>query len=147
MTTLAGYIHWKLTGEKVLGVGEASGLFPIDLSEKRFNKEMVQAFNEKIAPLNFPWKLEDILPMFFVAGEKAGELTEEGARLLDVTGRLKPGVPFCPPEGDAGTGMVATNSVACPHRQCLCRHIGFCYDCLGEGALTGLSRNRSGHNA
>ncbi len=112
MTTLAGYIHWKLTGEKVLGVGEASGMFPIDLSEKRFNKEMVQAFNEKIAPLNFPWKLEDILPDVLVAGEKAGELTEEGARLLDVTGQLKPGVPFCPPEGDAGTGMVATNSVA-----------------------------------
>ncbi|MED4227175.1 FGGY-family carbohydrate kinase [Neobacillus cucumis] len=111
-TTLAGYIHWKLTGQKVLGVGEASGVFPIDLNTKNFNQTMIQQFNELIATHNLPWKLEDILPKVLVAGENAGVLTEEGAKLLDVTGKLKAGIPLCPPEGDAGTGMVATNSVA-----------------------------------
>lgn len=111
-TTLAGYIHWKLTGQKVLGVGEASGMFPIDMDTKKFNAAMVDQFNELIASRNLPWKLEDILPEVLVAGESAGTLTEVGAKLLDVTGALQPGIPFCPPEGDAGTGMVATNSVA-----------------------------------
>ena len=111
-TTLAGYLHWKLTGKKVLGVGEASGMFPIDIDTKDFNTNMIKQFDELIAPKNFSWKLEDILPEVLVAGEKAGVLTEEGARLLDVTGQLKSGIPLCPPEGDAGTGMVATNSVA-----------------------------------
>ncbi len=111
-TTLAGYIHWKLTGQKVLGVGEASGVFPIDLNTKNYNQTMINQFNELIASSNLPWKLEDILPNVLVAGENAGVLTEEGARLLDVTGELKAGIPLCPPEGDAGTGMVATNSVA-----------------------------------
>ncbi|MEH7414458.1 FGGY-family carbohydrate kinase [Neobacillus drentensis] len=111
-TTLAGYIHWKLTGEKVLGVGEASGVFPIDLNTKNFNQTMINQFNELIEPNNLPWKLDDILPKVLVAGENAGVLTEEGAKLLDVTGELKAGIPLCPPEGDAGTGMVATNSVA-----------------------------------
>ncbi|WP_342042474.1 xylulokinase [Bacillus sp. OTU2372] len=111
-TTLAGYIHWKLTGQKVLGVGEASGVFPIDLNTKNYNQTMIKQFNELIAPHNLPWKLEDILPKVLVAGENAGVLTEEGAKLLDVTGELKAGIPLCPPEGDAGTGMVATNSVA-----------------------------------
>ncbi len=111
-TTLAGYIHWKLTGKKVLGVGEASGMFPIDLSTKKFDTGMIAKFNEAIAGEGFAWKLEDILPEVLVAGESAGALTEEGAALLDVSGYLKAGVPLCPPEGDAGTGMVATNSVA-----------------------------------
>jgi sugar (pentulose or hexulose) kinase len=111
-TTLAGYIHWKLTGQKVLGVGEASGVFPIDLNLKNYNQTMIDQFNELIAPMDLPWKLEDILPKVLVAGEIAGVLTEEGARLLDVTGELQAGIPLCPPEGDAGTGMVATNSVA-----------------------------------
>ena len=111
-TTLAGYIHWKLTGEKVLGVGEASGVFPIDLNTKNFNQTMIEQFNELIAAQQLPWKLEDILPKVLSAGENAGVLTEEGAKLLDVTGELKAGIPLCPPEGDAGTGMVATNSVA-----------------------------------
>jgi sugar (pentulose or hexulose) kinase len=111
-TTLAGYIHWKLTGQKVLGVGEASGVFPIDLNTKNYNHTMIDQFNELIAPNNLPWKLEDILPKVLVAGENAGVLTEEGAKLLDVTGELRAGIPLCPPEGDAGTGMVATNSVA-----------------------------------
>ena len=111
-TTLEGYIHWKLTGEKVLGIGEASGMFPIDIEAKNFNKKMINQFDELIADKNFPWKLEDILPKVLLAGEKAGVLSEEGAKLLDVTGELEAGIPLCPPEGDAGTGMVATNSVA-----------------------------------
>ncbi|QGH36583.1 ATPase [Gracilibacillus salitolerans] len=111
-TTLAGYVHWKLTGKKVLGVGEASGVFPIDLDTKSYNKKMIDQFDELIAPQNLSWKLEDILPEVLVAGENAGTLTEEGVKLLDVTGELEAGIPLCPPEGDAGTGMVATNSVA-----------------------------------
>ena len=111
-TTLAGYIHWQLTGQKVLGVGEASGMFPVDIHTHTYNRAMIGQFDELIAAKSFSWKLEDILPRVLVAGENAGVLTEEGARLLDVTGTLQPGVPFCPPEGDAGTGMVATNSVA-----------------------------------
>lgn len=111
-TTLAGYIHWKLTGQKVLGVGEASGVFPIDIHTKNYNAAMMNQFDELIADRNLPWKLEDILPKVLEAGENAGTLTEEGAGLLDVTGELKAGIPLCPPEGDAGTGMVATNSVA-----------------------------------
>jgi len=112
MTTLAGYIHWKLTGNKVLGIGEASGVFPIDLETKQFNAHMIKHFNDLIESRNLPWRLEDILPSVLVAGAKAGELTEEGAKLLDITGQLQPGIPLCPPEGDAGTGMVATNSVS-----------------------------------
>lgn len=111
-TTLAGYIHWKLTGEKVLGVGEASGVFPIDLNTKNYNQSMISQFNDLAAQRNLPWKLGDILPKVMVAGENAGVLTEEGAKILDRTGELKAGTPLCPPEGDAGTGMVATNSVA-----------------------------------
>lgn len=110
-TTLAGYIHWKLTGEKVLGIGEASGMFPIDSEIKDYDRKMAAQFNELIAPKGFPWKLEEILPKVLCAGEKAGCLTTEGAKLLDPTGTLQAGSPMCPPEGDAGTGMVATNSV------------------------------------
>lgn len=108
-TTLAGYIHWQLCGEKVLGVGEASGMFPIDIKMKDFNKKMIAQFDEKVK--DFDWKLEDILPEVLVAGENAGTLSEEGAKLLDPSGKLEAGVPMCPPEGDAGTGMAATNSV------------------------------------
>ncbi|MBU9711202.1 xylulokinase [Evansella tamaricis] len=111
-TTLAGYIHWKLTGRKVLGVGEASGVFPIDLNTRDYNQTMLAQFNELVESKNLSWKLEDILPEVMVAGESAGVLTEEGAKLLDVTGELQAGIPLCPPEGDAGTGMVATNSIA-----------------------------------
>ena len=111
-TTLAGYIHWKLTGEKVLGIGEASGMFPIDSATFDFDAKMLNQFDELIAEKNYPWKIRDIIPKVLVAGEKAGALTEEGAKLLDPTGTLKAGVPMCPPEGDAGTGMTATNSVA-----------------------------------
>lgn len=112
MTTLAGYIHWKLTGEKVLGVGEASGMFPIDIETKDYQQSMIQAFDEKVSGHGYEWKIKDILPRVLVAGEAAGVLTKEGASLLDVSGKLQAGVPLCPPEGDAGTGMAATNSVA-----------------------------------
>lgn len=111
-TTLAGYIHWKLTGEKVLGVGEASGMFPIDVDTKNYNKNMIAQFDKLVADKNYAWKLETILPKVLVAGENAGTLTEEGCKLLDVSGNLKAGIPMCPPEGDAGTGMAATNSIA-----------------------------------
>ena len=108
-TTLAGYIHWKLSGEKVLGIGEAAGMFPIDSTIMDFDQKMLDQFD---GLHNFDWKIRDILPKVLVAGEPAGVLTAEGAKLLDSTGTLQPGAPMCPPEGDAGTGMVATNSVA-----------------------------------
>ena len=111
-TTLSGYIHWKLTGVKALGIGDASGMFPIDIQKKDFNEEMIQRFDGLVADKNFSWKLRDIMPKVMVAGEEAGVLTEEGARLLDESGNLEAGIPLCPPEGDAGTGMAATNSVA-----------------------------------
>ena len=111
ITTLEGYIHWKLTGEKVLGIGENSGMFPIDPETKYYNKKMIAQFDELIANKGFSWKLEEILPGVLLAGDKAGTLTEEGAKLLDVSGNLEAGIPLCPPEGDAGTGMVATNAV------------------------------------
>ncbi|MCR4864256.1 MAG: FGGY-family carbohydrate kinase [Bacteroidales bacterium] len=111
LTTLAGYVHWKLTGEKVLGIGDASGMIPVDPKTKTYSAEMVSKFNALIAPKKYKWKLEDILPKVLVAGQNAGYLTEEGVRRLDITGHLQPGVPFCPPEGDAGTGMVATNAI------------------------------------
>jgi sugar (pentulose or hexulose) kinase len=110
LTTLAGYIHWKLTGKKVLGVGEASGMFPIDSEKCDYDQRMVELFDKKIEG-RYPWKLRDILPQVLSAGEDAGVLTQEGASLLDTAGKLRAGVPVCPPEGDAGTGMTATNSV------------------------------------
>lgn len=112
ITTLEGYIHWKLSGEKVIGVGEASGMFPVDMNTKDYNETMVGQFDELIASRKLPWKLKDILPKSLSAGDRAGVLTEEGAKLLDPTGKLKAGVPMCPPEGDAGTGMVCTNSIS-----------------------------------
>jgi sugar (pentulose or hexulose) kinase len=112
MTTLAGYVHWKLTGRKYLGVGEASGMFPIDLDDKRFNRYLSEKFDSNIKNKEYSWRLKDIMPEVLSAGENAGILTEEGARLLDPAGTLENGMPLCPPEGDAGTGMVATNSVA-----------------------------------
>lgn len=111
LTTLAGYIHWQLTGEKVLGVGDASGMLPIDPETKDYNAEMVSKFDKLVAPKGYPWKLLDILPKVLMAGEAAGSLTEEAAKRLDVSSNLKGGIPLCPPEGDAGTGMVATNAV------------------------------------
>ena len=111
LTTLAGYIHWKLTGRRVLGVGDASGMIPVDTNTKTYNARMVELFDALVAIHGFPWKLDDILPQVLVAGEDAGSLTAEGALLLDPSGNLQAGAPLCPPEGDAGTGMVATNAV------------------------------------
>lgn len=109
--TLAGYIHYMLTGKRVLGVGEASGMFPIDSETGKFDAGMIAKFDELIKPCGFSWNLESVLPGVLNAGEAAGTLTEEGAKFIDPTGTLEAGIPVCPPEGDAGTGMVATNSV------------------------------------
>ena len=111
LTTLSGYIHWQITGEKVLGIGDASGIFPIDSLTKDYSPTMIKKFENLIIEKNYKWKLSNILPKILVAGENGGFLLEEGAKKLDVSGHLKPGIPVCPPEGDAGTGMVATNSI------------------------------------
>jgi len=112
ITTLAGYVHWKLTGRKVLGVGEASGMFPICSDTNVFDNIMLAKFEEKIKSYKFPWKINEILPEVLRAGELAGNLTAAGAKMLDPSNTLKANIPMAPPEGDAGTGMVATNSVA-----------------------------------
>lgn len=111
ITTLAGYIHWMLTGNKAIGIGDASGMFPIDETTKNYNEEMIEQFDELIAEKKYPWKLKEILPKVYISGDQAGELTSAGAKILDPSLHLQPGIPVCPPEGDAGTGMVATNSV------------------------------------
>ena len=111
ITTLAGYIHYLLSGRKVMGVGEASGMFPIDSAAMDYDQKMLDQFQDLIADRGFGWNIRGILPKVLTAGQDAGCLTEAGAKLLDPTGRLQPGIPMAPPEGDAGTGMVATNSV------------------------------------
>ncbi|AHG77520.1 xylulokinase [Mannheimia varigena] len=111
ITTLSGYVHWQLTGQKVLGIGDASGMFPIDIETMSYNQQMIAQFNDCIIPFNMPWQLEHLLPKVLVSGESAGFLTEKGAQLLDPSGNLQPGIPLCPPEGDAGTGMIATNCI------------------------------------
>ena len=112
ITTLAGYVHWKLTGRKTLGLNDASGMFPVDDVTQNYNSRMLDQFDELIAPRGFGWKIRDILPSVLDAGNPAGTLTEEGAKLLEPGGSLRAGIPFCPPEGDAGTGMTATNAIA-----------------------------------
>ena len=102
MTTLAGYVHWQLTGEKVLGVGDASGMFPVDSNSNTYNPRMLRQFQQLIADKGFNWKLEEIMPKVLTAGDNAGYLRAKGAKLLDPTGTLQPGIPMCPPEGDAG---------------------------------------------
>ena len=111
LTTLAGYIHWLITGERVLGIGDASGMLPIDPQTKNYSAAMIEKFDNLVADRGYQWKLADILPRVLQAGKNAGFLTPEGAKRLDVSGHLKAGIPVCPPEGDAGTGMVATNAV------------------------------------
>lgn len=111
ITTLAGYVHWKLTGRKVIGVGDAAGMFPIDPETRTYEAGFIEQFDDLPEIQAQPWRLEDLLPEPLVAGTPAGELTEQGALLLDPTGTLEPGVVCAPPEGDAGTGMIATNSV------------------------------------
>ncbi|MDP9461122.1 MAG: FGGY family carbohydrate kinase, partial [Actinomycetota bacterium] len=112
LTTLAGYVHWQLTGEKVLGIGDASGMFPIDGDTGGYDPTMLARFDQLAAEAGVELTLAELLPAIALAGQPAGTLTGAGAALLDPTGRLRPGIPLCPPEGDAGTGMVATNSVA-----------------------------------
>jgi sugar (pentulose or hexulose) kinase len=112
LTTLAGYVHWQLTGEKVLGVGEASGVFPIDSRTNDWDARLLGLAEQRLAAAGVPWRLAEILPRVLAAGAPAGVLTEEGAKRIDPSGQLRAGIPLCPPEGDAGTGMVATNSVA-----------------------------------
>jgi sugar (pentulose or hexulose) kinase len=112
LTTLAGYVHWQLTGEKVLGIGDASGMFPIDDDTRGYSAPMLARFDQLAAEAGVELTLAELLPTVAVAGQPAGTLTDAGAALLDPTRRLRPGIPLCPPEGDAGTGMVATNSVA-----------------------------------
>ncbi len=112
LTTLAGYVHWKLTGEKVLGVGDASGMFPVDPEARDYDARLLSRVDERVATRHESPKLVDLLPKVLVAGEDAGSLTESGAAWLDPTGALQSGILLCPPEGDAGTGMVATNAVA-----------------------------------
>src|SRR5690554_1536822 len=111
LVTLSGYVHWKLTGEKVLGIGDASGMFPIDNNTHQYDGEMISKFEKLIETRGYPWKLLDILPSILKSGSAGGVLTNEGASLLDSSGQLAAGAALCPPEGDAGTGMVATNSV------------------------------------
>lgn len=111
LTTLAGYLHWKMTGCRVMGIGEASGMFPIDSEALDYDESMVKKFDALVSARGFSWQLRDILPEVLIAGENAGFLTEEGARFIDPSGTLKAGIPVCPCEGDAGTGMAATNSV------------------------------------
>ena len=125
LTTLAGWIHFLLTGKKVLGVGDASGMMPIDSDTCDYDARMVAAFDALVAPKGFPWKLKEILPAVLSAGEDAGTLTAEGAKLLDPSGDLEPGCPLCPPEGDAGTGMTAS---------------------FGKAHVKGLSGNRYRHH-
>ncbi len=110
--TLAAYMHLLLTGERVIGAGDGAGMFPIDSDRIDYDQTMVEQFDALVAPHGYSWKLRDIFPKVLSAGEEAGKLTESGALLLDPSGDLRPGIPMCPPEGDAGTGMVATNSVA-----------------------------------
>lgn len=112
VSTLSAYIHLKLTGKKVIGIGDAAGMFPIDSDTHDYDAKMVKKFDTLIEKYNYNWKLRDIFPKVLVAGEQAGILTKEGAEFLDSDGDLEAGIPMCPPEGDAGTGMTATNSVA-----------------------------------
>ena len=111
LTTLAGMVHLRLTGEKNMGIGEASGMFPIDSSTLSYNEAFLERFDELVEEKNYPWKIKEILPEIKLAGEEAGRLTAEGARFLDPEGDLEAGIPLAPCEGDAGTGMTATNSV------------------------------------
>jgi sugar (pentulose or hexulose) kinase len=111
MTTLAGYVHWRLTGQKVLGIGDASGIFPINDYTRQYDSRMLKEFDGLVSGEGFELKLINILPKVLLAGTDAGKLTQEGAKLLDSSGSLMDAIPMCPPEGDVGTCMVATDSV------------------------------------
>lgn len=112
VSTLSGYIHWLLTGQRVIGIGDAAGMFPIDSEKLDYDEGMIKKFDALVEPYGYSWNIRDIFPKVLTAGKEAGRLTEAGAEFLDETGNLRAGIPVCPPEGDAGTGMTATNSVA-----------------------------------
>lgn len=111
VTTLDSYVTWKLSGQKVTGIGDASGIFPIDSAKKNYRQDLLNKFSELPEVKKYSWNINKILPKVLVAGEKAGNLTSKGAKLLDPSGNLEAGSIIAPSEGDAGTGMVATNSV------------------------------------
>ena len=146
MITLEGYVHWKLTGKKVLGIGDVAGMFPADMHTHDFDQSMIEKFDALIAEKAYPWKLRDILPKALTAGEDAGELTEEGARLLDPSGTLQAKIPLCPPEGDAGTGMTATNSVRVRTGNVSAGTSVFAMVVLEHELKKSASGNRSGHH-
>lgn len=112
VSALSGYIHWLLTGQRVIGIGDAAGMFPIDSEKLDYDEGMIKKFDALVEPYGYSWNIRDIFPKVLTAGKEAGRLTEAGAEFLDETGNLRAGIPVCPPEGDAGTGMTATNSVA-----------------------------------
>ena len=128
-------------------MGDASGMFPIDCKTKDYDEDKIAKFDRLVEPYHFDWKLKDILPKSLVAGQEAGTLTAEGAKMLDPTGTLEAGAPMCPPEGDAGTGMVATNSVASPYRKCIGRYFCLCDDRYGRRVKETSYRDRSCDNA
>ena len=130
ITTLAGYIHWYLTGEKVLGIGDASGMFPVDVDRKMYRTDLLEEADLLLNKEGFHKSVIDILPQIKVAGENAGYLTDEGARLLDPDGNLESGCVLCPPEGDAGTGMVSTNAITPRSGNISAGTSAFCHDCL-----------------
>ena len=142
LTTLAGYIHSQLTGERLIGIGDGSGMFPIDHTTKQYNADMMHAFDALIEDKGYSWKLQDILPSLRTAGAQAGHLTEAGAKLLDPSGMFKAGVSFCPPEGDADTGLVATNSLAPRTGTVSAGHKCICHICTGSTSLKSPFRNR-----
>lgn len=138
LTTLAGFVHWQITGQKVLGIGDASGMLPIDPITKNYSSEMVDKFDKLIAPKGYDWKLRDILPKVLSAGENAGFLTPEGASRLDVSGHLKAGIPVCPPEGDAGNRHGCHQRRKAAHWKRIGRHLLFLNDCIGERIVQAL---------
>jgi hypothetical protein len=142
LTTLAGFIHWQITGQKVLGIGDASGMLPIDPVTKNYSAEMVAKFDELIAPKGYGWKLLDILPKALPAGENAGFLTPEGAKMLDVSGHLKAGIPVCPPEGDRYGGNQCREAA---YRKRIGRYLFVLHDCIGERSVKALRNDRYGY--
>lgn len=145
-TTLAGYVHWQLTGRKVLGEGDASGMFPIDSTTGGYDAAMLAKFNALADKQGCPVDLVKLLPTVLPAGEDAGMLTVEGAKRLDPTGTLQPGIPFCPPEGDARHRHGGNKQCRPAHRQCQRRHQHFCHGRPGKAAVQGLPGNRHGHD-
>ena len=141
VTTLAGYIQWKMTGERVVGVGEASGIFPIDSETNTYFADMIAKFDEAVADKAYSWKALDVLPHVLTAGDNAGVLTKEGAALLDMSGNLEAGIPLCPPEGYGSNKQRPRQN-----RKRVCRNFRFCYDRSGEEPFQSIPGDRYGNN-